>query len=262
MFGSLTPYLKVLLSFIYFLLGFLIPSKDRELKYEVVKRLYQRYFPNEAKVPSIHLDQLFNSQAIELRETNSTDGNVSNYELYVLTRLISHYKPLKVMEFGTFNGRTTLNLAYHLPANGEIITIDLPDTDNDPKLDASSKDLRYIRNKEKGALFKNDPISEKITFIRADTAEVDLKEHFGTVDMVFIDAAHSKEYVKNDTDLAYKLVKKDKATIIWHDYDGITWPEVTDEVDDHYFKRTDSEHFFRILNTSIALVHLDKKANG
>ena len=43
---------------------------------------------------------------------------------------------------------------------------------------------------------------------------------------MFVDGSHAYEYVKSDSDAAFKIVKPG-GWVIWHDYnDGFFWPEV------------------------------------
>jgi len=46
------------------------------------------------------------------------------------------------------------------------------------------------------------------------------------MDMVFVDGAHSYEYVKNDSRIAMKMLRDGKGLIVWHDYNA-KYDEVT-----------------------------------
>src|SRR6188768_1735878 len=63
---------------------------------------------------------------VTMLEPQAIDGNVSLYELFVINALVAQRAPLRIFEFGTFNGRTTLNLAANSPADARVFTLDLP----------------------------------------------------------------------------------------------------------------------------------------
>lgn len=59
-------------------------------------------------------------------EPQQHDGNVSLLELLILNHIVEQQAPATVFEFGTFDGRTTLNFAANAPDSTRIYTIDLP----------------------------------------------------------------------------------------------------------------------------------------
>jgi predicted O-methyltransferase YrrM len=80
----------------------------------------------------------------------------------------------------------------------------------------------------------NDTTRSKIIQLFGDTARFDFSPYFGKMDMVFIDGAHTYEYLLNDTKIARKLLK-DKGVILWHDYAG-DWPGVTKALNKLYIE--------------------------
>jgi polyphosphate kinase len=44
------------------------------------------------------------------------------------------------------------------------------------------------------------------------------------MDFIFVDGCHTYEYVKNDSERAFKMRSK-RGIIVWHDYSS-WWPEV------------------------------------
>jgi hypothetical protein len=65
---------------------------------------------------------------VELRELVAINGNVSLQELAVLASLVRIRQPHRIFEFGTFDGRSTLNLAVNAPKQTLVMTLDLPST--------------------------------------------------------------------------------------------------------------------------------------
>jgi hypothetical protein len=70
------------------------------------------------RFPGIDLSQ------VELLFPLPRPGGVSVEELVILACLVRHLKPKRLVEIRTAEGRTTLNLALHTPADAEIFTFD------------------------------------------------------------------------------------------------------------------------------------------
>src|SRR6185503_17662195 len=65
---------------------------------------------------------------LDIRAIDAVDGNVSERELITICRLVRQQQPMTLFEFGTFDGRTTLNLAANAPSDARVFTLDLPGT--------------------------------------------------------------------------------------------------------------------------------------
>lgn len=154
-----------------------------------------------------------------LREPMAQDGNVSLFELIVLARIVAARNPQRILEIGTFDGRTTLNLASN--STCEVLTLDLPASDLEHTTHALARgDKNYIRKTTSGARFLGTDAAARITQLWGDSATFDWTPYVGTLDLIFIDGAHSREYVLSDSRNALRLLKPDGGIILWHDYDG------------------------------------------
>jgi len=69
-------------------------------------------------------------------------------------------------------------------------------------------------------------------------------------DLIFIDGSHTQEYVKNDTELALRLVQKNNGIILWHDYDT-EWDGVTKTMEILYANDHRFENLINIKETSL-----------
>ena len=69
---------------------------------------------------------------IELDALDPHPGCVRFVELLFLALLLRHTIPQRVFEFGTLQGRTTLNLALNLPETSRIFTLNLRLVDSHP----------------------------------------------------------------------------------------------------------------------------------
>lgn len=182
-------------------------------------------------------------------------GNISMTELFYIVMAVALFKPKMIMEFGTYNGRTTLNMAINI-SDSHIITVDLPrHKKNRTKFPLEDKgNLRgldetgYVGNKHK--LWNGqDPLTiNKITQIWEDTARLKFEKYKNKIDFLFIDASHSYENCKNDSYNAHKMIKK-HGIIFWHDYAG--WPGVTEALNEYYIKEGEPKEMFWFNDTSI-----------
>jgi predicted O-methyltransferase YrrM len=165
----------------------------------------EELFPGTAKLP-IHLERSF-PRAI---------GNLTADELAAMALICQWLKPSVVFEFGTFNGRTTLNLAVNTPADTKIYTLDLADPGaTQHSLDQVDVEL-HLRD-ESGMYFRDTPVSGKIEQLWGDSALFDETSLRGKVDLILVDAAHSYEYVRSDTTKALAMLRPG-GVILWHDY--------------------------------------------
>jgi predicted O-methyltransferase YrrM len=203
-----------------------------------------------AELPPIALNDLIpDPAAILLKEPIGRDGNVSLLELFVIAHLVRVSDPEVIFEIGTFDGRTTLNLAAN--ANGRVVTLDLPAAQMDAtQLPLDPSDAKYISKQVSGERFRGTPEANRITQVFGDSAVFDFSPWDGQVDFVFIDGAHSKEYVLSDTQRALRMLRPTGGIILWHDYDA-SFDGVTEAL--HEIARAGSP-VRRIAGTSLAVL--------
>jgi predicted O-methyltransferase YrrM len=170
-------------------------------------------------------------------EEKKENGNVRISELGVLSQAAKNCEPgTFIFEIGTFDGRTTANLALNAPKSCVIYTLDLP-PNKETKYSLELGEQYFVDKPEPGLRYKKykDIYKEEISRIHqllGDSATFDYSEYRNSCSLVFVDGSHSYEYVKSDAKVAMELVKKGGA-IIWHDY-GI-WKGVTralEEIDE------------------------------
>jgi predicted O-methyltransferase YrrM len=146
---------------------------------------------------------------------SETGGNVWVQELVILDAVCRLLKPKRVFELGTFNGRTTVNLAANCPEDAIIYTLDIPH--DHPAFAEVSGEERFRLKENAGALYRNSPYSSKVKQLWADSAEFDPEILLGQLDLAFIDGSHSYPYVKNDTQKVLKMMAPG-GVVFWHDY--------------------------------------------
>lgn len=201
------------------------------------------------KIPQIDIYENNKDVPIMLLESFSKKGNVTLLELVVINILIRNHNPNLIFEIGTFDGRTTLNMAANSSAESKIYSLDLPKEQHDSaKLPLSPSDSLYIKKDISGARYLNIDKENKICQIYGDSAGFDFSPYFNKIDFVFVDGAHTYEYVLNDTKIALKLLRNN-GIILWHDYgvcDG-----VTKAMDELYSKNRDLRGVRHIKGTSL-----------
>jgi hypothetical protein len=134
------------------------------------------------------------------------------------------YRP--IVEFGTFDGRTSYNLALNA-GDSLVTTIDLPGAD-----DGSNVEGRMYGGYDSGACIRRAPeaVRSRIREVKSDSRLVDLSSMYGTVGLVFIDGGHDEEVCRHDTVEALKLARPGGA-IVWDDYTPY-WPGVRTVVEE------------------------------
>ncbi len=188
---------------------------------------------------------------VQVLEPIGRDGNVSAVELFIINLFIKAMNPVKIFEMGTFDGRTTLNMARNSADHARIWTIDLPRERLDStKLPIVPLDRQFIDKPSSGTCFAGREEEKKITQLYGDTATYDFSPFFSSMDLVFIDASHSYEYVLNDSRIALKLLKDKKGVIIWHDY--MMWEGVTRALKELYSTEPEFKDIRHIEGTSLA----------
>ncbi len=147
-------------------------------------------------------------------------GNVSEQEIFLICTLVKFFKCKNILEIGTFNGLTTLQLALNTDNDATLFTIDLPDSEiQKTRYDLLDWEKPLVKKQgfSIGEYFKNHLVSYKITQILGDSAKIDFSPYYNSIDFAFIDGSHSYDYVKSDTENVLKCMKNG-AIIVWHDF--------------------------------------------
>jgi predicted O-methyltransferase YrrM len=159
-------------------------------------------------------------------------GGVFPFEMICMNLIIAHFKPGSVFEFGTFNGKTALNSAANTPPGTKIYTLDLPfEKSPATRLRLHPWDSRFVEIRGMGRYFRESAYRERIEQLNGDSAVFDYAPFVGKIDLVFVDASHSYEYVTSDSQRAITLLRGGKGVILWHDY-GTKWHDVTRALND------------------------------
>src|SRR5208282_1176214 len=152
-------------------------------------------------------------------------------ECAVLIALAKCSGAKKILEIGTFDGTTALNLAANTAPDAQIVTVDLPpDWSGDLSLEVPGEYRNVTDRKGVGRRFLNTPYQPKIRQVYGDSAKMDWSALSGPFDMIFVDACHHYQYVLSDTRNALKHLRANGGLIVWHDYGYVKG--VSDVVDE------------------------------
>ena len=142
-------------------------------------------------------------------------GSMTITEISSICHIVAARHPRKVLEIGSFRGLTTHNIAMNTP-EAEIHTLDLPPNFDPAKTEFENNDANIIKGRG-SYYYEGREEAARIHQHYGDTATFNYKEIGGGVDFCLIDAAHSYEYVRNDTARSLRLMTDD-GLMLWHDY--------------------------------------------
>lgn len=206
----------------------------------------------KAIIPEIDATGLFrDDMLITMREFPWKDGNVSVEELVVIVKLIRQYKPERLFEIGTFDGRTTLNLASNSSPEARVYTLDLPSDGRSVKRQGTlNSDMSFVDKAVTGSRFRGTDCEDKITQLYGDSATFDFTPYENKMDFVFIDAAHTYEYILNDSEKALRLLKNRQGIILWHDYKWV-WDDARKALNKLYLTQAEFKGIRHIKGTTL-----------
>lgn len=154
---------------------------------------------------------------VQLALFPKTYASISVLEFTCLALLLKRARATRVFEFGTYMGVSITQLALNLPAQSAIYTLDLPEDTTAVRLHIEDPDEMAIAlEKGKGTLIPPD-LRGRITFLQKDSAAFDETPYAGLIDFVFVDGAHSYDYVKNDSEKGWRMLRSG-GIIAWHDF--------------------------------------------
>jgi len=155
-------------------------------------------------------------------------------ELAVLAKAAAATPPGgSIIEIGTFDGRTTLNLAVNSHPDTKVFTLDLP-PDVSTRFELAVGERQFVEKAAPGERYRRSaepwsPSASRITQMHGDSAAFDWSPFLKSASLVFVDGSHSYDYAAGDSDTAFRLVAPG-GVIIWHDY-GV-WEGVTRALED------------------------------
>jgi predicted O-methyltransferase YrrM len=202
--------------------------KNRAAIVELCRHFGYEYDAREpAELPRVRASSIAPEHALlDIREIDAVDGNVSEREVVTISRLVRAVNPRELFEFGTFDGRTTVNLAANASTDSRVHTIDLLRSGiTSSAAPIHAHEIRYADKAESGARYRASDVSTRVEQLYGDSGTFDFTPFYDRMDFVFVDASHTYEYVINDSLHAMRMLRDGKGVIVWHDYsrwDGVT----------------------------------------
>lgn len=209
-----------------------IPFSRAARKWKIVRnklRGKEGKFVQEGTLPKASWPTCVKPRWARLVETGKANGNVRVSELAILAHAAAGCCSADdIFEIGTFDGRTTLNLALNSESPGKVFTLDLP-PDQETKFDIAQGERHFVDKPVSGQRYLNakERYPDKVARIEqlfGDSATFDYSPYEGKCGLVFVDGSHAYDYAMSDTKNAMRLVRPG-GSIIWHDY-GV-WKGVT-----------------------------------
>jgi predicted O-methyltransferase YrrM len=230
----LRRYVQSLAGCAYFFAGGFLRKKHRPLLYSLCNHFGFEREPDDPNakpaptVPSVAAcDVVADDTTVQLSRIADLAGNITPTEMMLICAFVRQRSPAVCFEIGTFDGRTTHNVAANQPPNGICYTLDLPPADvARAALPLASGDSTYIDKPASGSRMAPRDGAARIVQLYGDSAAFDFSPYRGQIDLMFVDGSHSYEYVLSDSDAAWHAVKPG-GLILWHDYDSRWWPGVT-----------------------------------
>lgn len=198
------------------LFPFGIKPKDKE-----AYRIGSWSYGNAPRVPLPEIFPGIENADVQILRAFDRDitTSVDPLEINVLCSIAKFKNCKRMVEVGTFNGNTSVNLAANTSSDAIITTLDLP-PDWDGKYDINVPDI-YVNvtdRKTVGWQIKQYPaLAPKIKQVFGDSGTLDWGRFDGPFDLVFIDGNHHYNYVLSDTRNAWKYLASG-GIVIWHDY--------------------------------------------
>jgi predicted O-methyltransferase YrrM len=143
------------------------------------------------------------TRPIRMMDSTFQIESVNGFELYVLCTLCRSLDASRVMEIGTFKGRTTYNLAANIAEGGRIYTLNY--------LDAAHEGA-FVP----GEAFRGTALESRIDAMTGNSLHFDFRPWHGSIDLMFVDGNHSLPYVLQDSKSALQCVRPG-GLIAWHD---------------------------------------------
>jgi hypothetical protein len=192
-----------------------LPRRIDILRRAFLNNRFERRSPLPALTRRLSEVILGHEVAFPPRNLLMRPGGQSIEGLFFLGSLVKAIEAKTVVEIGTFEGVTAWFLAKNAGPGAQIHTLDIP-PDRSPSLPLDQSDEH--RGDPRALLYNYLPSpGAKITQHWDDSAVFDFSPWKGSCDLIYIDGAHSTDYVRSDTQNAVEMLG-DNGAIVWDDY--------------------------------------------
>jgi hypothetical protein len=189
-------------------------------RFDILRRGYlDNRFERRSRLPLIPDDVVDTLLSYELvfppRKFLMRAGGQTVEGLFILGSLVCALRAKEVFEIGTFEGVTTWFLARNAQRESRINTLDIPPEET-PVYELEQSDEH--RATPSSLVYPALPETPgEIVQHWGDSATFDFRPWEGKCDLIYLDGAHSQEYVTSDTARALSILAPD-GIIVWDDY--------------------------------------------
>lgn len=192
------------------------PQRDVSWRHQVfLLRRAAVAWSSWARIPTVPLEDLFpgiSGMTVSVSHSHNARG-LPHGDAYVLSLITAYLSPDRVFEIGTASGEGTLLMARQA-LDARIDTLDLGDATpsfHEQRADPPIVDLDAI-----GRAYRESPHASSVTQHFGDSVTFDYSPFRGNIDLVFVDGAHTYEFVRADSRTALTLVRSG-GVIVWDD---------------------------------------------
>jgi predicted O-methyltransferase YrrM len=190
-----------------------IPKEARQDAWRAQRAtLAARHLRNIPALPPEELFEGIDDLEITLRHRFEPRG-LPHGDAYVLSLITAWARPRLIFEIGTGTGEGTVLMLRQAP-DAHVHTLDLGDEDT-ATLGVKLGDAP-LEGSAVGRAWHGTQFEGQVTQHLGDSARFDFSPFAGEMDLVFVDGAHTAEYVTVDSHTALRLVRPG-GVIVWDD---------------------------------------------
>jgi predicted O-methyltransferase YrrM len=171
--------------------------------------IYQKYLLSKyqlAQLPVLDIQILLPNFNETIHQYTYLEGTSLDIDIALLKSLARQYSPCQYLELGSWRGESLVNVA-------EI-------AEHCTSISFADEDFRAL-GLDDNMIQMNRILSKQlpnVTHIGKNTRTFDFGSLNQKYDLIFVDADHSYEAVRDDTKSVFPLLKDDNSIIVWHDY--------------------------------------------
>jgi len=134
-------------------------------------------------------------------------GDINESETELLYRIVNWLQPKNLVEFGTFDGRSTRIMAEQSPLDARVLTVDLPEDNG--FIHPYTSDSIFSELAKPGSRYEGSSATGKIKQVLMDATSFNFKKELDTfldgksIDFALVDAAHDYYTTKYLWELAF-----------------------------------------------------------
>ena len=174
--------------------------------------------------PEVSLGAILGADAtVTLQALPNQTYNVTELELLAISALVKQRQARVALEFGTADGRTTLNIAVNAAPGGTVFTLNLPlqqatnATGGATDHTVWQDNVGHTQDVPIGFHFQNRATPASIVQLWGNSQSFDFTPYLGRCEIVFVDGDHFEPGVSIDCETALTLADRRDSVVLCHD---------------------------------------------